>query len=140
MNVAFFNVLLVPVLDRLMFSVLIRDALVSGPVVGVGGFSIASGVLPNEAVQALPVGSPHDLKADIAVALHRADHNGLVPLVATSLAFHPTTNKGLINLYDALQQLGIYLVKSPAYAMGEVPSSLVCNTYHALELVGRDSL
>src|SRR5215210_3732867 len=86
-NIAFRYVLLMAVLNSLMLSVFVRYPLVGGPLVGVDGFGITSGVLSNEAVQGLPVGSPNDLKADVAVALHGTHHDGLVAFVAAPLAF-----------------------------------------------------
>src|ERR671921_194009 len=131
-NVTLRYVLLIAMLDCLVFGVLVCDPTIGGPLVGVDGFGVASGVLTNEAVLGFPVGSPNHLKADIAIALHSTYHNGLVALVAPSLAFHPATYEGFVNLYDALKKLSVNLVKSSAYAVREIPSRLVGRTNGAL--------
>src|SRR5829696_4743863 len=102
---------LVAVLDRFVLGVLIRHPFVSGPLVSVDSFCISGGVLSNEAVQGFPVGSTHYLKTDVAVALHGSYHDGLVALVAAPLTFYLATDKGLVNLNYAAQELGVYLVE-----------------------------
>jgi hypothetical protein len=94
------DVFLVAELDSLVLGVLIRDAPVGRPLVGVIGFGVASGVLADEAVQGFPIRAPNNLKADVPATLHGTDHDDLVSLVAAPLAFQLATDNCFVNLDD----------------------------------------
>ena len=94
-------------LDRFVLGVCVRDPTVGGPLVSVDGLRIPRRVLPNEAVQGLPIRTSNDLQADVTAPLHSTDHDGLVALVAPSLALHLAAHEGLVHFYDALQKLGV---------------------------------
>lgn len=125
---------------RFVFGVLICDATVSGPFVGIDSFGVAASISSDEAVQGFPIRAAHYLEADVPAALHSTYHHGFVALVPTSLAVHLATDEGLIHFNDALQELRVNFIQSGAYAVAQVPCGFVAHPKSALHLISGDSL
>src|SRR5215203_4792560 len=134
------NVFPLAVLDRFVLGVLIRDARVGFPFVGVDSLDIPRDVLTYEAVQGFPISSPDHLKAYVPATLKSTNHYGLVALVTASLAFDLAADEGLIGLNDALQELGVNFIKRNADSVTQIPRGLVGHVKSALELVRANTL
>lgn len=134
------GVLALTMVDPLMLRILVSDPTVGGPLVGVDGLGVAASVRPNEAVQRLPIRTSDNLQADVPAPLHGTHYDGLVAPVASALAVHLAAHERLVHFHYALQELGVNLVESGAYAMAQIPRGLVRYADGALELVGADAL
>src|SRR5215217_1815285 len=115
------NVFPFAVLDGFVLGVVVCYPLVGFPFVGVDSFNIPGDVLTDEAVQGLPVSSPYYLQDDVPAALQGSHNDSLVARIAAPLAFDLAAHKRFIGLYDALQELGVYLIESGTDAMAQVP-------------------
>src|SRR5215211_2595518 len=123
------------VIDRFVFCILVCYAPVGFPFVGIDSLHIPGDVCTNEAVQGLAVSAPYYLKADVPIALQRTHNDGLVALVSASLAFDLAAHERLVGFNNPLQELRVYLVKSGADTMAEIPRGLVAHMKGTLELI-----
>jgi len=135
------NPLVPSVVDRLVLRVLVPNALVAGPFVRVDFPHLAVDVVLDEAPKGLVASVRNNLHTDAAPALCGSDYDHLAFATATSDTAAPTSDERLINLNDVEQAKSRPLwFHRGADAMAEIPSGLIADLEHPLELVGRDSL
>ena len=136
----FHNIFALMVRDGLMLSVMVPDAPIGRPVVGVDGFGLVLGVLLNEVMQGLSVEAVDDLESSLAATLDDSNDNALVALVAFPESPLFATYPCLIYLNLAAQLRGVGFGHGVADAVAEIPSGLVRDSDGALDLIGRDTL
>src|SRR3990172_8595147 len=115
------------VVDGLVPGILVPNADVGGPLIGIDRFGLVRNVLPNPALQD-PLGAGVDnLQANLAVALHRTNDGGFVGVVPVSLpaAPLPAANPGLVNLDDAREFGGLDVAHRLTNAVAEEPRGFV---------------
>lgn len=81
-----------------------------------------------------------DLQANLTVALDSTDDDGLVAGVAAPDVLALTTDVGLIDFNDAVEQRLVVVAHRAADAMTHVPRRLVARPERALKLLGADPL
>ncbi len=135
-----YNVFAPVVRDGLMLSVMVPDALIGRPVVGVDGISLGVGVLFDKVVKGLAVKTVDDLEPCLAATLDDSNDYALVPFVAAADTLPSTTYPSFVNLNLATQFGGVGFGHGVADAMAEVPSRFVRDSDGALDLIGRDTL
>lgn len=134
------NPLVVSVADGFVPRVLVSDTVVTAPLVGVDRFGIVAYDVPDEAVQGVVIVARDGAEPDLAAALDGADHNGLVAPVAAAPPAYLAAEEGLVDLDDAVQELGPLVLHSRADAVAEIPGGLVRDAEHPLQLVCADRL
>lgn len=128
------------VVDRFMPRVLVRNALVGLPLIGVDRLSIISDVGLDKCVKRLAVVALLDLEADGATTLDRADDDCFVVSVSPPLTPNLAAYVGLVNLYDTAEHPYAGIPHRSTDAVAEIPSRFVTNADHPFDLIGRDTL
>ena len=135
----FHNVFTLAVRDRLMLSVMVSNAPVRGPVVGVYGLGFVFGVLLNEIVQGLSIEAVDNLESGLAATLYDSNDDALVAPVTVADTLLSTTYPGFIHLNLAAQLRRIGLSHGVADTVAEIPSGLVRDPNSSLDLISRDA-
>ena len=120
--------------------VVVGDACVGWPLVGIDGFGIVGDVFLDPGVKGLPVPSVDNLHLDLAFAFHGTNDGGFVRALSLADANLFAANPCFIHFDGAAQQLTIAVAHGLTNAMAEIPGCLVADTDRTLDLVGADAL
>lgn len=128
------------VIDDLVPRVLVTDALVADPLIGVDGFGVVSNNVLKERVERVAVVALPDPEPDSTIAGDSAEDHVLADLVSAADSPALAAVPGLVSLNDPGQLVALVLHRAPD-AVAEVPRRFVAaDLEHPLDLVGADAL
>ena len=126
--------------DCLVTGVLVSDAPVGSPVVGVDGFGFIMDGFFGESMESLATPVCNNFEDDFTVPLNGSHDDGLVALIPMTFTPDLTVNKSLVNLNDALQFDGRRFFDSGTDTVTEIPSSSVSHAKGTFHLLSGDAL
>lgn len=130
------DILFSRVIDRLVTGVIVANAPVRTPVVGMDGFSIVMDGFTSKGMESLTAPVWNHLEDNLAFPLDGPNDDGLIAFVPMTFAPNFATNKGLVNLYDALEFDGGSIGNCGPDAVAEIPSGFVGDIQRPLQLAG----
>src|SRR5829696_4860811 len=130
------------VVDDLVPSVLVPDALIADPFVGVDGLRLVGHALTDEALEGSLGPVADDAQTDLSAAFGGSDDRRviLVAVVSATGSDTATTDERLVNFHDPAQERLVVVPHSGADAMREVPGRLVGHGERPAELPSRHAL